>query len=91
MGATDEHLELMVRLCKDPNPEIVRNAALALSLAAYCEDNVDRMGRMEGCISTLMDLCTKQEDKVIHAQALVAIANLGYAHPRNQARCVLMQ
>jgi hypothetical protein len=45
---------------------------------------VDRMGRTQGCIETLIRLCTEEEDETIHAQALVALANLAYSHPKNQ-------
>lgn len=54
-GCSEAQIQLMLHLCKDANKEIVRNAALALSLTAYCQDNVDRMGQMEGCITTLVD------------------------------------
>lgn len=84
MGGSDDHIKLMIELCKDSDKAVVRGAALALSLAAYCEDNVDRMGRFPGCVQTLLDLCTKQEDQAVHAQALTAVANLAYSNPRNQ-------
>jgi len=78
----------MLDLCKDSNTEVVRNAALALSLAAYCQDNVDRMGEMVRCVPTLLHLCNNQDDSIIHAQALVALANLAYSHTKNQVRVV---
>jgi hypothetical protein len=65
--------------------QVVRNAALALSLAAYCEDNVDRLGQLPGCVDTLLYL-SQEGEACVQAQALVAIANLAYSHPKNQVR-----
>ncbi len=64
--------------------EIVRNAALALSVASYEQMNHYHMANDPTCVSVLMKLCTN-DDVEVKTHAGIAIANLCHKNESAQA------
>jgi hypothetical protein len=83
LGASSDILNVLVMLTHEADMEIVKNATLALSVAAFHEHNNGSMGRMPECVDAMVRLCSAPDNEV-QAQAAAALANLGYGHELNQ-------
>ena len=83
LGASGDVLNVLVMLTHEADMEIVKNATLALSVAAFHEHNNGAMGRMPECVDAMVRLCSVPDEEV-QAQAAATLANLGYGHELNQ-------
>jgi len=83
LGQEKNVLKLLLNLCRDKEWDVVRYATLALSVAAYHENNNETMGRTKHCVETVVNLC-RNSDEEIQTQAAATLANLGYACQKNQ-------
>ena len=70
-------------LTKTSSLSYPRYATLALSVAAYHENNNEVMGRTKHCVETIVNLC-RNSDEEIQTQAASTLANLGFASQKNQ-------
>lgn len=80
LNVHDHVVQELTRLCRkdgDNDWEIIRNAALALSVASFEEKNHNDMARDQACVDLLIDLCC-HEDPEIQTHAAITIANLCY-------------
>lgn len=80
LNVHDNVVQELTHLCRKDGEndwEIIRNAALALSVASFEEKNHNDMARDQACVSLLIDLCC-HEDPEIQTHAAITIANLCY-------------
>ncbi len=74
------------RLCRERHDwEVVRAAAAALSVAAYHEDNADRMGRAAPDLIPVLVSLLPHPDPEVQAHAATALANLAHGSPSYQS------
>mmetsp|Transcript_106476 Transcript_106476/g.308655 ORF Transcript_106476/g.308655 Transcript_106476/m.308655 type:complete len:559 (-) Transcript_106476:58-1734(-) len=83
LGSTPDVLNVLIMLTQEADVDIVKNAACALSVAAFHEHNNGAMGRMPECVEAMVRLA-KTDDVEVQAQAAATIANLGYGDAPNQ-------
>ncbi len=86
LNVKDSVIQELVKLCKkdgDNDWEIVRNAALALSVASFEEKNHMDMANDSGCVKLLIELCC-HEDPEVQTHAAVSIANMCYNNEEAQ-------
>jgi hypothetical protein len=83
LGAHPDVISVLLMLTHEGDMDVVKAAALALSVAAFHEHNNGAMGRMPECVDAMVRLCGSEDDEV-QAQAAATLANLGYGHELNQ-------
>ncbi|CAM9262946.1 unnamed protein product, partial [Ectocarpus fasciculatus] len=77
---------LLTRLCGERDDwEVVRAAASALSVAAYHEDNADRMGKAAPDLIPVLASLLPHPDPEVQTHAATALANLAYGSPSYQS------
>lgn len=87
LNVHDNIVQELTHLCRkdgDNDWEIVRNAALALSVASFEEKNHSDMAKDQPCVNLLIDLCC-HEDPEIQTHAAITIANLCYNNEEAQS------
>lgn len=73
-------------MCRERDDwEVVRAAAAALSVAAYHEDNVDRMGRAAPDLIPVLVSLLPHPDPEVQTHAATALANLAHGSPSYQS------
>ncbi|CAM9386389.1 unnamed protein product, partial [Ectocarpus sp. 8 AP-2014] len=77
---------LLTRLCRERDDwEVVRAAASALSVAAYNEDNADRMGKAAPDLIPVLASLLPHPDPEVQTHAATALANLAFGSPSYQS------